>query len=82
MTRTCSPWPAPHRSASTSTLTVIEDVTSPYTLTNLKPGTNYLISVRAVSSNGLSEWSDPVAVRTLGGGQGASRVHLGITVRL
>ncbi|MBR2101153.1 MAG: fibronectin type III domain-containing protein [Prevotella sp.] len=43
---------------------VIENVTNPYTLTNLQSGTNYEVKVRAKNNNGTSDWTVPVKFMT------------------
>ena len=43
---------------------VTEDVTNPYTLTNLQLATNYNVKVRAKNANGVSNWSAPVTFTT------------------
>lgn len=43
---------------------VTEDVTNPYTLTNLQLATNYNVIVRAKNANGVSSWSAPATFTT------------------
>lgn len=44
--------------------TVIEDVTNPYTLTNLELATAYTVKVRAKNGSDVSDWSAPVTFTT------------------
>lgn len=43
---------------------VTEDVTNPYTLTNLELATTYIVKVRAKKGSEVSEWSNPVTFNT------------------
>ena len=44
--------------------TVTENVSSPYTLTDLYLGTTYTIKVRAKSGSDMSDWTNPVSFKT------------------
>jgi hypothetical protein len=44
---------------------VTENVSSPYTFTDLLPGTEYKINIRAVNSSGKGRWNEETAVWTL-----------------
>ena len=39
--------------------TMVPNVANPYQLTDLNPGTNYLVQVQAVYENGTSDWCEP-----------------------
>ncbi len=43
---------------TTESWTTVTDVASPYQLTGLKPGKNYLVQVQAVYQNGTSDWCE------------------------
>lgn len=44
--------------------TVTENITNPYTLSDLEPATVYTIRVRAKNASGVSEWSTPYTFNT------------------
>lgn len=52
---------------STSGATIVTDVTSPYTLTSLIPGTQYYIWVRAKNVVGNSAWSSAASTESIAG---------------
>ena len=47
--------------------TQLEDVTNPYTKSELSPGTEYVLMVRAKNSSGAGKWSEPVLTWTIPG---------------
>ncbi len=58
-------WNLQYKAATDADWTVVNDVTSPYTITGLTEETNYLVQVQAVCNvDDLSAWTSPVQVYT------------------